>query len=307
MVPIPKYWFAGARALKVNQMELLYFLKPRAIREIGSQDLWRILFVTLLAQNQISARQGVWCDRMKSRAIKALERQVEELNRQLELANTARSHLLTASHDLRQPLHALGLFVAQLRGVASELERKQIVERIDAAVSAVNEQLNELLGRSNVDTAAFRPSEKDKAADLSTPMCGSFDRASGKLIVVIDDDPLVLDGTCGLLRSWGCRVVKGDSGSRALAALADHHQPPDLVISDFRLSDGETGIEAIAELRSAFPNLIPAFLVTGDAGPEPLQKARAGGFHLLHKPVDPMMLRAIVNRVLKRNQPTDAC
>jgi hypothetical protein len=43
------------RRRKVNQMELLDFLKPRAITEMGSQDLWRILFVTLLAQNQISA------------------------------------------------------------------------------------------------------------------------------------------------------------------------------------------------------------------------------------------------------------
>jgi hypothetical protein len=28
------------------------------------------------------------------------------------------------------------------------------------------------------------------------------DGAAGRLVVVIDDDPLVLDGMCGLLRSW---------------------------------------------------------------------------------------------------------
>ena len=45
-----------------------------------------------------------------------LERKVEERTHELELANMAKSRFLAAaSHDLRQPLHALGLFVAQLR------------------------------------------------------------------------------------------------------------------------------------------------------------------------------------------------
>jgi CheY-like chemotaxis protein len=249
----------------------------------------------------------VWCDRMKSRAIETLQCQVEDLNRQFELANRARLHLQAANHDLRQPLHALGLFVAQLRGLVSEVEQKRIVEQIDAAVSALNERFNELLDHSNVDAAALNSNRKDEVADSPAPVCASIDRANGKLIVVIDDDPLVLDSTCGLLRSWGCRVVTGDSGSSALAALAAQRQPPDLVISDFRLSDGKTGIEAIAGLRNAFPKPIPAFLVSGDTSPGPLNEARASGFHLLHKPVDPMTLRAMLNRVLKKNQLTDAC
>jgi len=45
-----------------------------------------------------------------------LERKVAERTQELELANAAKSRFLAmASHDLRQPLHALGLFVAQLR------------------------------------------------------------------------------------------------------------------------------------------------------------------------------------------------
>jgi CheY-like chemotaxis protein len=134
-----------------------------------------------------------------------------------------------------------------------------------------------------------------------------FDRTNGKLIVVIDDDPLVLDSTRGLLHSWGCTVVTGESGSSALAALLEHRRPPDLIISDFRLSGGKTGINAIAELRSAFPESIPAFLVSGDTSPEPLHETRANGFHLLHKPVDPMRLRAVLNRVLKKNKLAGNC
>ena len=44
-----------------------------------------------------------------------------------------------------------------------------------------------------------------------------------------------------------------------------------------------------------------AFLISGDTGPERLREARASGHHLLHKPVHPMMLRAMLNRLLKED------
>jgi CheY-like chemotaxis protein len=44
---------------------------------------------------------------------------------------------------------------------------------------------------------------------------------------------------------------------------------------------------------------MPAFLMTGDTAPERLREAAASGFHLLHKPVQPMALRAMVNRFLR--------
>ena len=236
---------------------------------------------------------------MKCRTIETLERRLEERTHQLECANQARTQLLAASHDLRQPMHALGLFVAQLRDLVYEVEQKRIVEHIDAAVAALSERFNEIIGLSKLDAAALGLDERDKIAGSAIPLYASHDRTNGKLIVVIDDDPLVLDGTSGLLRSWGCSVVTGTSGSGALACLLDQQRPPDLIISDFRLVDGKTGIEAIADLRSAFPNTIPAFLVSGDTSPAPLHEAQASGFHLLHKPVDPMRLRAMLNRMLK--------
>jgi CheY-like chemotaxis protein len=237
---------------------------------------------------------------MKSRNIETLERQVEAYTRQLEFANRARTQLLAASHDLRQPMHALGLFVAQLRGLVCEVEQKRIVEQIDAAASALSRGFNELLEFSKIDAAVPGPNGSvKKIAHLPTPVSALLNHTNGKLIIVVDDDPLVLDGTCGLLRSWGCSVITGDSASGALAALNDHQRRPDLIVSDFRLSDGKTGIEAIAELRRAFPQFIPAFLVSGDTSPTPLHEAQASGFHLLYKPVDPMTLRAMLNRLLK--------
>jgi CheY-like chemotaxis protein len=206
-------------------------------------------------------------------------------------------------HDIRQPLHALGLFVAQLRSLTHEVELKHIVEQIDTAVSSLNERFSELFDPFEAGDAASMPNGGN-GIDANSPTLASVlsDRANGKLMVVIDDDPLVIESTCGLLRNWGCTVVTGDSGGSALAALVKLQRLPDLIISDFRLSCGETGTDAIAQLRSAFNAAIPALLVSGDTGPEPLHGARTSGFALLHKPVDPMKLRAVLNRILKKSE-----
>ena len=119
----------------------------------------------------------------------------------------------------------------------------------------------------------------------------TVDRGSpnGKLVVVIDDDPLVLEATRGLLRSWGCSVVAADSYSAALRHLSKVDRRPDLIVCDYRLSTGLNGVDAIEGLRSTFE--IPALLISGDAGSPPGSSA-VDRYSLLHKPVDAEKFRA---------------
>ncbi|MGE0723491.1 MAG: response regulator, partial [Alphaproteobacteria bacterium] len=131
------------------------------------------------------------------------------------------------------------------------------------------------------------------------------DPAHGRLVVVIDDDPLVLDGMRGVLRSWGCRVVTGASDDDVLAALAHEEGEPDVIVSDYRLAGGATGIQAIERLRDALGIPVPAFLMSGDTAAEVLREAGARGFRLVHKPVLPMELRTILNRLLKSGGPVE--
>jgi signal transduction histidine kinase/CheY-like chemotaxis protein len=384
-----------------------------------------------------------------------LERKVDERTHELALANQAKSRFLAAaSHDLRQPLHALGLFVAQLRSQSATGDKGQIVERIDTAVAAMNELFNALLDISKLDAGVLTPNytefpilhllrriestfagmAREKGLSLrivptsawvrsdaillerilinlvsnavrytsrggvvvgcrrrdgilrievwdsgagipedqrknifgefyritdagrdqrggvggglglglaivdrlgklldhpialasrpgkgtrfsvSAPLCrpgraaqpaaaaplDSADVARGKLIVVIDDDPLVLDGTGGLLRSWGSRVVAGATDAAVTQALRAQPSVPDLIISDYRLPDGKNGIEAIDGVRKAFGQDIPAFLISGDTDPELLRQAQSCGFHLVHKPVQPMTLRAMLQRMIRK-------
>jgi CheY-like chemotaxis protein len=94
--------------------------------------------------------------------------------------------------------------------------------------------------------------------------------------------------------------VTATTPEAALVAVSDLGATarPELVISDFHLADGQTGITAIAKLRQVH-GAIPAFVMSGDIAVERLREAQASGHRLLHKPVQPMMLRAMVGRSLR--------
>jgi CheY-like chemotaxis protein len=128
------------------------------------------------------------------------------------------------------------------------------------------------------------------------------DRITGALIVVIDDDELVRDGMIRLLREWGCEVVAAGSDEGALANLPGHDRQPDLIIADYHLACGTTGLVAIDRLRGVLGVPFPALLISGDTAPEPLREARASGHLLVHKPVSPAALRATLNHLLRQRE-----
>lgn len=91
-----------------------------------------------------------------------LEAKVAQRTRELALANEAKSRFLAAaSHDLRQPLHALSLLVGQLEGEASPARREQVAERIGRAVSSINELFDGLLDISKLDAGVVAPALAD--------------------------------------------------------------------------------------------------------------------------------------------------
>lgn len=97
-----------------------------------------------------------------------LEQKVMERTRQLAAAASARSRLLAiASHDLRQPLHALGLFVGQIR---SGHEAEEALDKAESALSVMNELFDALLDISKLDSGIVHP------VVLPFPVSPMFDR-----------------------------------------------------------------------------------------------------------------------------------
>jgi CheY-like chemotaxis protein len=131
-------------------------------------------------------------------------------------------------------------------------------------------------------------------------------RFADKLVVMIEVDKRVLESMEGLLRGWGCRVSTWTAGEAALANFIEPYETPDIIISDYHLSHGKTGIEAIERIRAAFHASIPALLITGDTSVERKAEAMAAGCKLLQKPVPPMTLRAMLYAVFQQSDSVEA-
>ncbi|MGZ5169697.1 MAG: hybrid sensor histidine kinase/response regulator [Burkholderiales bacterium] len=381
------------------------------------------------------------------RSHEELEQKVEARTRELALANSSKSRFLAAaSHDLRQPMHALGLFVAQLLAKPQTLEQRRLVDRIHASSQAMNALLDSLLDISRLDAGAvtpqaidfpldrlfarmraeFEPLAQEKGLELRIASTGVWlrsdpvllgrivqnlvsnavrytprgsvlvgcrrrgaavrvdvidsgpgipeeerehvfrefyqlanpehDRSKGlglglaiverlarllghrveiasragrgsrfsltvtrgapsstaapleaietgiphsALVSLIDDDALAREVMRGLMSSWGCEVVSAASAAEAALELTAYRRMPDLIVSDYRLAGGGTGLQAIMHLRSAFGAQIPACLVTGDTSSGVLREIESAGLHALTKPVAPLRLRALVSQMLK--------
>ncbi|MBK9082491.1 MAG: hybrid sensor histidine kinase/response regulator [Rhizobiales bacterium] len=73
-------------------------------------------------------------------------------------ANRAKSQLLAqASHDLRQPIHAISLFTASLREAGLKPGELEMVENIDRSLDSVSRLFRSLLDVSGLDGGAIRP------------------------------------------------------------------------------------------------------------------------------------------------------
>ncbi|PKO59787.1 MAG: hybrid sensor histidine kinase/response regulator [Betaproteobacteria bacterium HGW-Betaproteobacteria-19] len=386
-----------------------------------------------------------------------LVRKVEEATSEMrarkdeaERANLAKSRFLAAaSHDLRQPMHALGLFVSELAQHTHAPESRRLVQRIAASAEAMDNLLDSLLDISKLDAGVLHPNprpfalqpvleriaaEQRPAAEerelrlkarptscwtytdpvlferiitnlvsnairytasgsiliacrkrgdkvrievrdsgvgipaeshdaifqefiqldnaerarvkglglglaivrrlaallghdlslRSTPGSGSVfaiemqsaapehelelsaqARTPGDLkglhVALVDDDPLARAGMESLLRSWGCRMMSAESPEVLLKMMTLSTSPLDLMVSDFRLHGEHHGIDVIHAARSKLGPGLPAILISGDTGAETLRLAQQAGIPLLHKPVRPARLRALIHRLIGNN------
>ena len=159
-------------------------------------------------------------------------------------------------------------------------------------------ELTSTIGKGSRFTIIVAMAAAHSKNEVATSPPATSDMVRGKTVLVIDDVPIVLEGMGGLLRNWGFHVVVAESYNQALVHLAKQNDRPSLIVSDYHLPDGRSGIEVIEQIRGVFGTPIPAFLVSGDTGPELLRRAHAKGYLLLHKPVSPMRLRVVLSRLL---------
>lgn len=147
-----------------------------------------------------------------------------DLQRQKDIAERASAakttFLAAASHDLRQPLHALGLFVGALRGITMPPEAKRLIEQIEVSTSAMDGLFTALLDISRLDAGIVEVHRRRfSIGSLMDRVCPDYvaeATAKGVSLVwkrctaIIDSDPVLVERILRNLLSNAVRYT--DSG-----------------------------------------------------------------------------------------------
>jgi len=415
------------------------------------QKLRRLAYVNLIT---LSGANDLLTTEVNER--KEAEKKAQLALEQAEIANKAKSHFLAAaSHDLRQPLHAMGMFIMALRARLTGEKEIELITKLESSVSTTNELFQTILDISKLDAGAVMPAvktvhlsslldqietlnagpawvkglelsvvksnakvscdevmlerilfnlvsnairytpsggkvlvgvrrfekrlridvidtgdgipkdqwenifkefeqlgqpERDRTQGLglglsisrrlarlletdvtvvSEPGVGSRfslelpqieDRMTesqdegdqslgnsvlaGARILVVDDDREVIEGMNELLALWNCKVVFATSMKQAVE-MAEKIGSLDAMVVDYRLGDGQTGLNAIQAINEAQKRNVPALVVTGDVGRKAINAIEDEGLLPLHKPVKPTTLKTELISVLSKQQPHD--
>jgi signal transduction histidine kinase len=119
---------------------------------------------------------------------------------------------------------------------------------------------------------------------------------AGKRVLCVDNEPSVLAGMSALLESWDCVVYQASDKQTALGAI--RQQAPDLVIADYQLDEGVTGLDVVDAINQCLDRLLPVIVVTANNTEDIRRLTESRGHQFMAKPVRPARLRALMASVL---------
>jgi signal transduction histidine kinase/CheY-like chemotaxis protein len=122
----------------------------------------------------------------------------------------------------------------------------------------------------------------------------------GMFVLVVDDDEGNRAALQALCTRWGCHVATAASAEAALEELGRHLRSPDILLSDMQLGGMLDGLDLVERLRVEADEATPCLLITADTAASVLDRARANGVDVLHKPATADRLYAAACAALKR-------
>jgi len=181
---------------------------------------------------------------------------------------------------------------------------------------AIVERIGKLLGhpiamRSEIDRGStfevlVPRAEKVDVVPVDHPVPDRVPASSldGSMILCVDNEHTILEGMYGLLSKWGAQPIIASNAETALEQLqalaSNGGGHPSILIVDYHLDDDVTGLEVIRELRTRLAAHVPAIIVTADHSQLIRDEIRESGEAVLHKPIKPAALRALMSRMLSR-------
>ena len=117
---------------------------------------------------------------------------------------------------------------------------------------------------------------------------------SGTVVALVEDDQDIRELLLEQMQQWGCQVVAGEHGEDVMRKLDFAGLRPDLLVCDYRLPQGMTALHVIKRMREHWGGDLQVVVLTGDTASETMHEIHASGSVLLHKPIAPARLRAMM-------------
>ena len=188
------------------------------------------------------------------------------------------------NNDSRDRSKGLGLGLAIVQRLAALLESKLSLQTIR--------------GKGSVFSIELPRATIEDITQVYFSAQASSDEIAGKYVVIVEDEVEIREGLRQLLTQWGCEVEEL-SEVKSVERILLKSIPPDLILTDYRLPEHKTGVDAINAIQDFYQDsTIPAIIVTGDTSPERIKQADESGYVVLNKPVPGGKLRAAMNSLL---------
>lgn len=178
-----------------------------------------------------------------------------------------------------------------------------IVERL-ANLLRVPLSVRSTPGRGSCFTVSLPIQAPSYEIEKQEEHCTEEDLAAlnGAMVVVIDDEEAILTATRNVLEQAGSEVVVALSEEEAIRLLERSSRQPNILVCDYRLADGSSGVSAIEKLRDEFAAEIPALIITGETDPASIQALKNSGLGVIHKPLQAYELRKAVAISMARHK-----
>jgi signal transduction histidine kinase len=169
---------------------------------------------------------------------------------------------------------------------------KRTADLLDHEISVTSE-----IGKGSIFSIVVTQAVMMSKANIEVSDLSEQIQPTNKLVLIIDDEESIREGLTCMLELWGYQVIAAVDTAVAMHQLQENNKSPDVIISDYRLKENRTGIDAIKALHEKYGKDIPALLITGDMMQERLIEIKDSGLPVLFKPVPAMKLRSFLSSI----------
>lgn len=213
------------------------------------------------------------------------QRSIEVIDTGIGIARDQLQHIFDEFHqigrDRQQRDEGLGLGLS-------------IVQRI---ATLLNTDIDVTSEQHKGSIFAFTLHKSDLPANKPVATGIAAQSTTQAIVLLVDDDPGVLESSQLLLEIEGFNVIAAASAAAAYALIEQLATAPAIVVTDYHLGGSETGIDMVRRIRRQAGRCVPAILVTGDTSPA-VNNTMIDNMHLLNKPIKPDQLLELMRQLL---------